>query len=137
MPFVPDAEAPNASSIDLDRVASTMGPPPWRLPLIASAVARWVLLEWPVGHRSGPHHHPRAPEIFHILRGEARFGIGDQVERARPGTLLLAAPGVPHWIEVVGTEPLLFIASVSPNENRSDETIELPVDDLGDGQTGR
>jgi quercetin dioxygenase-like cupin family protein len=136
MPFVPEAVAPNARSIDLDRVALTMGPPPWRLPLIASPLARWVLLEWPAGFRSSPHQHPRGPEIFHVLRGEARFGIGEHVESARAGTLLLAPPGVGHWIEVAGTEPLLFIASVSPNEDSLDETVELPVDAPDDGRAG-
>ncbi len=129
MPYVSPEEALNLPALDLEAVAWEMGPPPWRKALIGTAATRWVLLHWPAGFRTVPHLHPRAEETFFVLRGRAhfRFGGEDQDRVVGPGTLLIAPRGQLHAIGVPGPEPLLLLASVAPNEDAPDETIEYPA----------
>ena len=125
MPFVAPGEAYDLPFLDLDRLAREAGLPPWRLCLVGTSGLRILLLHWPAGFATVPHHHPAAEEAFHILRGRAAFTIGDEPEReVGPGAFLLALRGVEHGIRVVGGEPLLLMATVAPNEDRPDETIE-------------
>lgn len=129
MPYAAPGEALNLPSLDLDAFAREQGPPPWRRVLVAHPGARWALLCWPPGFVSVPHCHPRAVEVFHVLRGRARFRFGDEPadREAGPGALLLAPPGLLHAIAVPGPEPLLLLAQVAPNEDAPDETIEDPA----------
>jgi mannose-6-phosphate isomerase-like protein (cupin superfamily) len=129
MPYVAPADALNLPQVDVDELVRRHGPPPWRIPVIATDIARWVLIEWPYGFTSVPHHHPYAEEVFYIVRGQADFTFeGENAPRlARPGMLLLAPRGVLHTIAVRGSEPLLLLCSLAPNEDRPDETVEQPV----------
>ena len=126
-------EALNRVATDLDAICQEMGEPPWRRPVVATRAVRWVLLQWPPGYATVPHYHPRAVEVFHVLRGQGVFRIGGEDSgekdwRVGPGALLLAACGVRHAITVPGPEPLLVLASVAPNEEAPDETIEGPYE---------
>ena len=59
-----------------------------------------------------------------MIRGRAFFTIGDEPEReVGPGDFMFARRGVRRTIRVPDDGPLLF-ASVAPNEDRPDETIE-------------
>jgi mannose-6-phosphate isomerase-like protein (cupin superfamily) len=130
MPFVSDAEAQAAglASGDLYAIAASLGPPPWRVAVAGTAGIRAVLLHWEPGFRTVPHLHPHADEVFLVLRGRAGFTIGAQQERmAGAGTFLGATRGMRHVIRVPdGGEPLLLLAAVAPNEDRPDETIDVP-----------
>ena len=133
MPYVAPEDAHNQPALDLDTVVPVMGEAnasgvPGRTRLIGTDSARWVLLHWPPGYVTTPHYHPRAEEAFYILRGRAIFRFGDEAEprEVGPGTLLLARRNQRHTIGVPGPEPLLFIASVTPNEDAPDETIDEP-----------
>ena len=126
MPYTPPDAALNASAITFDEVRRSMGPPPWRKPLVASSSTRCVLSEWPAGFEPPTHWHPRATETFQILAGRAEVRFGDDAggHQVGPGTLLSAAPGVAHTISVLGDEPLLMLVTVTPNEDAPDETVE-------------
>lgn len=52
---------------------------------------------------SGPrlHRHPYA-ETFVIIRGHARFTLGDEQRDGGPGDVLVAPAGVPHKFAVLG-----------------------------------
>ena len=128
MPYVAPSEALNLTAVELEELRSAQGPPPWRVALVGTRDTRWVLLCWPPGFVTIPHIHPRADETFYVLRGRALFRFaGEDGQRAiEPGTLLLAPRGVQHTIGVAGPEPLLLLASVTPNEDATDETIEDP-----------
>lgn len=128
MPYVSPADALNLPAVDIDAVSREMGPPPWRKPLVATGSTRWVLLAWPPGFVTVPHVHPAAEETFQVLRGEARFRFGNEdTDRvASVGTVLHAPRGVWHTIGVPGPESLLLLASIAPNEDVPDETIEDP-----------
>ncbi|MGH2355602.1 MAG: cupin domain-containing protein [Chloroflexota bacterium] len=126
MPYVPPGEALNLRAVDLERIRQELGRPPWRKPLVGTAAARWVLSEWPAGYVAPAHHHPRADEVFLVLRGRALFRFGDEAADrvAEAGTLLVAPRGLRHTIAVPGPEPLLLLVSVAPNDDAPDETIE-------------
>ncbi|MCJ7711283.1 MAG: cupin domain-containing protein, partial [Chloroflexi bacterium] len=91
----------------------------------ASPAIRVVLWGWPVGYSTVPHRHPRAEEMFHVLRGHAVFTFAGEADRtAGPGSLLVAPRGVAHAIRVIGDEPFVMLIAVAPNEDSDDETIE-------------
>lgn len=126
MPHVAAHEVVDLSGAPLDELADRHGPPPFRVPLIASPAIRVVLLGWPAGYATVPHRHPRAEEMFHVLRGHAVFTFAGEPERTgEPGSLLVAPRDVAHAIRVVGDEPFVMLIAVAPNEEASDETIEL------------
>jgi mannose-6-phosphate isomerase-like protein (cupin superfamily) len=127
MPFVPGGQGLDLPSVDLDELAGRMGEPPWRAMLVGTGGLRVVLLRWPGGYGTVPHVHPGAEEIFLVLAGRAVFAIGDEPEiDAGPGTFLFAPRGVLHAIRVPVGGELTLLASVAPNEDRPDETIEHP-----------
>jgi len=124
MPYVAAHEVVDTAGATLEEVAARHGPPPFRVPLIASPAIRVVLWGWPAGHATVPHRHPRAEELFHVLAGRAVFTFAGEPERtAGPGTVLVAPRGVAHAIRVAGDEPLLMLIAVAPNEDAPDETI--------------
>jgi quercetin dioxygenase-like cupin family protein len=128
VPYVAPADALNLPQVDLGELAREQGPPPWRVPLIGTDAARWVLIAWPAGYTSVPHRHPYAEEVFYIVRGQATFWFGNDLaaRHARSGMLLLAPRDVLHTIVVNGPHPLLLLCSLAPNDDRPDETIEQP-----------
>jgi quercetin dioxygenase-like cupin family protein len=127
MPYVPPDEAINAGAVDLAELLRGMGPLPCRRALVGTDTTRWVLWAMPSGFEQPAHKHPRADEVFHVLRGQAVFRFaGDPAPRTvGPGTLLLARRGVPHAIGATGPEPLVLMVSVTPNEDAADETVEV------------
>ncbi|MGH9351278.1 MAG: cupin domain-containing protein [Terriglobia bacterium] len=50
----------------------------------------------PFGDSPPLHIHQREDEIFHILEGEFRLQIGNDIRRYEPGAIVLAPKGVPH-----------------------------------------
>ncbi len=61
-------------------------------------------------HCTPPHVHPRMEETWEVLRGRARFRIGDEELSAGPGETVVGPPGVPHfaWNESGGETALLI-----------------------------
>lgn len=129
MPYVAPEAAPNLRAIDLAAIRREAGAPPWRRPLAGTGATRSVLSEWPVGYTAPAHRHPYADETFLVLDGAATFRFDDAADAitAGPGTFLIAPRGLAHEIGVPGPEPLLLLVSVSPNEDRPDETVEGPL----------
>ena len=129
MPHVPPGAALDLPAVDLTEVAAKAGPAPWREMLVGTDGLRVVLLRWPPGFATVPHVHPHAEEIFLVLEGRAVFAIGDEPELAvGPGAFLFAPRGALHAIRVPEDGgDLTLLASVAPNEDRPDETIEPGV----------
>ena len=44
------------------------------------------------------HHHPHADEWYYVVRGSARFRVGDEVVHGTPGSTLWIPASVPHGI---------------------------------------
>jgi len=126
MPFVAPGEGLNRPFSDLEDIGHEMGLPPWRVTLVGTPALRVVLLKWPPGYATVPHVHPAAEEIFMVLRGRALFTIGSEAERpVAPGEFMFAPRGVRHAIRVPDGPPLTLLASVAPNDDAPDETIEF------------
>jgi quercetin dioxygenase-like cupin family protein len=54
----------------------------------------------PQGHSPPLHVHHSEDELFHVLSGEFRFGVGGQEHRLAAGAFLLTPKGVPHTFRV-------------------------------------
>jgi len=131
MPHVAAHEVAETAGATLEEIAARHGPPPFRVPLIASPAIRVVLWGWQPGHVTVPHRHPRAEEMFHVLAGRATFSFAGRADRiVGPGTVLVAPRDVAHAIRVLGDEPFVMLIAVAPNEDAADETIE-PADLAG------
>lgn len=127
MPYVAPGEALARPFPDIERLIGESGPPPWRVPLVGMAQARVVLIHWPAGHEAVTHVHPHALESFQVIRGRACFSIGDSPEHeVSAGGIAVAHPGVPHSIRVPTDTSLVLLATVTPNEDRPDEQVEVP-----------
>lgn len=57
-------------------------------------------------HEPRPHDHPYE-QLVYILAGTIEFHVGDEIHVLGPGGLLAIPPGVRHWGEVIGDEPVL------------------------------
>jgi quercetin dioxygenase-like cupin family protein len=53
-----------------------------------------------------------------VLRGQAVVGIGEELHRVSPGTVVHIPAGVPHWYRVEGAEPFEFLCMVPAEEDR-------------------
>lgn len=68
------------------------------------------------GHEPSPHAHPHE-QIVHILAGRCRFTVGDEVAELGPGSVLLVPPGVVHFAETIGDEPVLDLSIFTPRRD--------------------
>jgi len=126
MPYVAEHEVIAPDGAALDEIAARMGPPPWRVSLVASPALRVVLWSWPPAYVTIPHTHPRAEEVFHVLAGQATFAFAGEPDRTvGPGAILVARRGVEHAIRVGGDEAFVMLIVVAPNEDAPDETVEI------------
>jgi len=125
MPYVPTSGALNLTSLDLGTLIGDLGPPPWRKPLVASASTRVVLTSvLPNGSPHPIHHHPRAEEVFYIVRGTGRLTLEGGVEHeVHPGMLLYMPRGVRHTITASDAESLVWMSFIAPNEDAPDTEI--------------
>jgi quercetin dioxygenase-like cupin family protein len=127
MPYVPDIDALCRPSADLDALAREQGPGPWRLALVGDPGVRAVLLGFPPGFRTIPHHHPRASELFLVRSGRLGFRLADHPEiELVQGGFLVARPGELHGLRTLGDEPVVLVAAVAPNEDAPDEAVDVP-----------
>lgn len=126
MPYVSKAEGLNLAFLDMAALRDRMGAPPWRSALVGAPRLRVVLVRWPPGYATVPHHHPRAEEVFLVVEGLAVFTIGGEAERiVGPGQLVLAGRGERHAIRVPDDGgDLVLLAAVAPNQDLPDETVE-------------
>ena len=57
----------------------------------------------------GKHYHKQQTEIFVILDGEAKLGIGDKEWSAKPKDIFLCKPKDVHWVENDSEDPFLLV----------------------------
>ncbi len=68
------------------------------------------------GHDPSPHSHPHE-QIVYIMRGRARFFVGGEETVLGPGEMLVVPPGVEHWAENLGDEPVLDLSFFAPRRD--------------------
>jgi mannose-6-phosphate isomerase-like protein (cupin superfamily) len=62
-----------------------------------------------VGGATAPHYHPRAEEIYYILRGAGSLRIDEETRDVGVGDAIAIPPGAVHTIRNTGDEPLIFL----------------------------
>lgn len=75
------------------------------------------------GAATTEHFHPRAEEIYHILRGTARLCIEDEERVLRAGDAVAIPSGQRHKIWNIGTEPLVFLCCCAPAYTHEDTVL--------------
>lgn len=65
--------------------------------------------------RTGPHHHGELETVLYIVRGRARFRLGDRLEfvaEAGPGEFIFVPPFVPHQeLNAIADQPVEAVRS--------------------------
>lgn len=74
------------------------------------------------GGATTEHYHPRAEEIYYVLRGSARLRIDDETRDLAPGDAVLIPTGARHKIWNSGAVDLVFLCCCAP-AYRHDDTI--------------
>lgn len=86
----------------------------FRRMVIQQARVRAGLLRYAAGDTVPEHAHRESDEIFFVVSGRPTFVIDGRPVAVERGSLLHVSAGEVHGI-VVGDEPLLLLAAVSPN----------------------
>jgi mannose-6-phosphate isomerase-like protein (cupin superfamily) len=69
------------------------------------------------------HYHPKAEEIYYILRGTARLRIEDEVRELKSGDAVLISPGQKHKIWNIGGDALVFLCCCAPAYTHDDTIL--------------
>ncbi|AIF68923.1 carbohydrate-binding protein [Palaeococcus pacificus DY20341] len=60
------------------------------------------------------HYHKEQYELFYIISGEAKLGIGEETYETKPGDIYLVKPGTIHWVANESNEPFrLFVVKLN------------------------
>lgn len=73
-----------------------------------------------MGQSTRSHYHPKAEEIYYILRGEGRMKIGGEERRVGSGDAIAIPAGTPHQICHQGREDLVFLCCCAPGYEPDD-----------------
>jgi len=69
-----------------------------------------------------PHTHDRSDLTSVVLGGNTRMHVGEQVYDLQVGDVVHVPRGVPHWLELVGSEParayVIFAPAFDPSDRR-------------------
>ena len=86
----------------------------FRRMVVQQARVRAGLLRYAAGDTVPEHAHRESDEVFYVVSGHPTFVIDGRPIVVEPGSLMHVSAGEVHGI-VVGEEPLLLMAVVSPN----------------------
>lgn len=97
-----------------------------KLPLFEDELPRGSfaqIVEIKAGRKVGKHYHEKQYELFYIINGEAKLGIGEEVFDAKPGDIFLVKPKTVHWVINNREEPFkLFVVKLN---YEGDDTVWL------------
>ncbi len=77
----------------------------------------------PSGGATTEHYHPRAEEIYYVLRGTARLRIEGETRDLQVGDAALIPAGQKHKIWNIGTDDLVFLCSCAPAYSHEDTIL--------------
>lgn len=72
------------------------------------------------GQGTRAHLHPKAEEIYFILRGRGRMRMGSGQRDVGPGDAIAIPPGTSHQISTLGGEDLVFLCCCAPGYESGD-----------------
>jgi mannose-6-phosphate isomerase-like protein (cupin superfamily) len=84
--------------------------------------------------KTPPNAHPRAQEMFFVLKGEGVAHCGGETVLLRSGDSLLLPPGTEHVIENTGAGRLYCLTLMVPNDDfaeliRAGQPVEIDAED--------
>ncbi len=102
---------------------------------------RLTALENVVAPGDGPplHTHDAQDEAWHVLEGELRFQLGEEVTSAPAGSFVFVPRGVPHCFQNAGSTPARILVLFTPAgmEPFFDGFAQLTPEELGPQAFGR
>jgi len=94
---------------------------------------RLTAIENEVAPGEGPplHTHAGEDEFWHVIDGEFRFRLGDELSSAPAGSFVFVPRGTPHCFQNVGHSPARILVMFTPSgmERFFDRFAELPEPD--------
>ena len=75
------------------------------------------------GKSTEEHIHPRAEEIYYVLKGKGKISIEGEVRDIRAGDGIALLPGKRHKVWNTGTSDLVFLCCCSPAYTHEDTVI--------------
>ena len=75
------------------------------------------------GKSTEEHIHPKAEEIYYILKGKGKIRIEDEEREIRPGDGIAILPGKRHKIWNTGVSDLVFLCCCAPAYMHEDAVI--------------
>lgn len=84
-----------------------------------------VRATFPPGEQHNYHLHPGREEIIYVLEGEAEQWVGSDRQILTAGGMAHIPAGTPHATRNAGTQPLKFLAILSPVEDAAAFTIDV------------
>ena len=77
----------------------------------------------PVGGSTAEHYHPKAEEIYYILKGIGKMKIGDETREVGPLDAIAIPPGESHKIWNTGGEDLVMLCCCAPCYEHEDTVL--------------
>ena len=77
----------------------------------------------PPGTATQEHSHPKAEEIYYVLRGWRIMTLAEEQREVRPGDGILIPPGTRHMIRNIGKEPLVILCCCAPPYSHEDTDL--------------
>jgi len=93
--------------------------------MVADTNLMFVRAQLPPGEAHNFHHHPEMEEILYILSGTAEQWIEKEKRVMRAGDSIYLPTGIVHGTFNTGTEPLDFLAVLSPAKIKGPVTVEV------------
>jgi mannose-6-phosphate isomerase-like protein (cupin superfamily) len=75
------------------------------------------------GQATTEHYHPKAEEIYYILRGTGRMKLSDEFRDVGPGDAVAIPPGTPHKLWNAGSENLVLLCCCAPAYEHADTVM--------------
>jgi quercetin dioxygenase-like cupin family protein len=60
------------------------------------------------------HAHTGADKIYYVLEGAGQFVIGDHVQEAEAGVIVVAPAGIQHGVKNAGAKRLVLLVAIAP-----------------------
>jgi quercetin dioxygenase-like cupin family protein len=93
--------------------------------MVADTNLMFVRAQLPPGEAHNFHHHPEMEEILYILSGTAEQWIEKEKRIMTAGDSIYLPTGIVHGTFNTGSEPLDFLAVLSPAKIKGPVTVEV------------
>jgi len=77
----------------------------------------------PIGVRTQLHRHMHSEEIYHVISGQGRMTLAEEIFDVSVGDTLCINPGVAHCIENIGGRDLVILCCCAPAYSHDDTEL--------------